>query len=429
MGSGSGRERQSLFLITAAFPFGEQETFLEAEVPHLAGAFERVVIIPEAAGGNPRPVPPNVRIEKGLADAHQRRRRLLTPLTAARNPLFWRELVGRPATVGQKSALRRLSGSAAAMRRAERWLTEFIARADVDPETDIFYSYWLASAAAALGALRIRHPGLVAVSRAHGIDLYHERHSYRYLPLQGFAVANLKRVFPVSENGAGYLRAKYPAGARTIRPARLGVRDPGWITRPSSDAILRVVSCANLYPVKRIDLLVRAIAALSRIVERPVVWNHFGDGYMRQEVEDLAGTILSSHVRFTLHGRIPNSELLEWYRRQPVDVFANVSESEGIPVSIMEAQSFGIPVVATGVGGVPEIVNAEVGALLGPDPSPEEVARSLARFAPDTEHGQVRRRSRALWEARYDAATNYSAFAQLLQREAEGREGLKVTSA
>ena len=41
----------------------------------------------------------------------------------------------------------------------------------------------------------------------------------------------------------------------------------------------------------------------------------------------------------------------------PVDLFLTVSANEGIPVSIMEAQSFGIPVIATDVGGISEIVN------------------------------------------------------------------------
>ncbi|NCO54621.1 MAG: glycosyltransferase, partial [Bacteroidetes bacterium] len=47
-----------------------------------------------------------------------------------------------------------------------------------------------------------------------------------------------------------------------------------------------------------------------------------------------------------------------------VDLFINVSESEGIPVSIMEALSAGIPVIATNVGGTNEIVNNDVGFLI-----------------------------------------------------------------
>ena len=46
------------------------------------------------------------------------------------------------------------------------------------------------------------------------------------------------------------------------------------------------------------------------------------------------------------------------------DLFVNMSLSEGIPVSIMEAISFGIPIIATNVGGNAEIVNDETGVLI-----------------------------------------------------------------
>lgn len=46
-----------------------------------------------------------------------------------------------------------------------------------------------------------------------------------------------------------------------------------------------------------------------------------------------------------------NQLVYDFYRNNDVDVFVNLSESEGIPVSIIETISFGVPVVATDVGG------------------------------------------------------------------------------
>jgi len=48
---------------------------------------------------------------------------------------------------------------------------------------------------------------------------------------------------------------------------------------------------------------------------------------------------------------LPHNDVLNYYASNPVDVFINTSSSEGLPVSIMEAMSFGIPVIATNVGG------------------------------------------------------------------------------
>ena len=74
-------------------------------------------------------------------------------------------------------------------------------------------------------------------------------------------------------------------------------------------------------------------------------------------------------IRFT--GPISNNKVFELYRTTPIDLFINVSKSEGIPVSIMEALSVSIPVLATNCGGIEEIVNNEVGYIISSDPSAE----------------------------------------------------------
>lgn len=54
-----------------------------------------------------------------------------------------------------------------------------------------------------------------------------------------------------------------------------------------------------------------------------------------------------------------NQQVYDYYKSNKVDVFVNVSYSEGLPVSLMEASSFGIPVIATDVGGSAEIIDKE----------------------------------------------------------------------
>ena len=114
--------------------------------------------------------------------------------------------------------------------------------------------------------------------------------------------------------------------------------------------------------MKRLELLIEALGMLA--AEHPelhVVWNHLGDGPLRELAEAAATSALAGRMEFTFRGQLTNSAVLDFYRRNPVDVFANVSASEGVPVSIMEAQACGIPVVATAVGGTPEIVSDRIG--------------------------------------------------------------------
>ncbi|MBL3200697.1 glycosyltransferase, partial [Klebsiella pneumoniae] len=59
---------------------------------------------------------------------------------------------------------------------------------------------------------------------------------------------------------------------------------------------------------------------------------------------------------YKLWGTVPHETIISFFAANPVHLFLNLSTMEGIPVSIMEAISFGIPVVATDVGAVSEIV-------------------------------------------------------------------------
>jgi glycosyltransferase involved in cell wall biosynthesis len=79
-----------------------------------------------------------------------------------------------------------------------------------------------------------------------------------------------------------------------------------------------------------------------------------------------------------------------------VDLFLNVSTTEGVPVSIMEAFSAGIPVYATNVGGTSEIVNSGNGKLMDKDLTPEKLAHEIRSFNELTSETKLTLRNNAL---------------------------------
>ncbi len=85
-------------------------------------------------------------------------------------------------------------------------------------------------------------------------------------------------------------------------------------------------------------------------------WYHFGTGELRQKLEAQAKA-LPDHVEYTFMGYQANEDVQKFYADHYIDAFINVSQSEGIPVSVMEAESYGIPIIATDVGGTSEIVH------------------------------------------------------------------------
>jgi L-malate glycosyltransferase len=144
---------------------------------------------------------------------------------------------------------------------------------------------------------------------------------------------------------------RYVPGPRRSLPELCGLALPGG-ERP---AVL--VHVSNFRPLKRVDDVVRIFAEVHRV--RPAVLLLVGDGPERSRVEALTRQLgLGNRVVFV--GKMLSFvELL-----QASDVFLMPSESESFGLAALEALSCGVPVVASDVGGIPEVVpDGEVGFL------------------------------------------------------------------
>lgn len=105
------------------------------------------------------------------------------------------------------------------------------------------------------------------------------------------------------------------------------------------------------------------------------------------------------------------------YEKESFDLFVNVSSSEGIPVSIMEAMSFGIPCIATDVGGSGEIViDRYNGILLKDDFRIQDFIQALDWYLKMDSNTilELRKNVYLSWERKYNAETNYTEFVEEL---------------
>ncbi len=104
-----------------------------------------------------------------------------------------------------------------------------------------------------------------------------------------------------------------------------------------------------------------------------------GDGADRSALEaHVAGRGLGDRV--AILGQLPTEEVAA--RLQRTDVFCLPSLTEGIPVSIMEAMASGVPVIATAVGGIPELVDQRSGMLI-PAGQPTQLADAIEALLAD----------------------------------------------
>ena len=164
------------------------------------------------------------------------------------------------------------------------------------------------------------------------------------------------------------------------------------------DGEVLVVTVANLRSEKGYDVLLDA-AALTAARDLPVRFAAAGRGSEAAELADRHRR-LGLRERFTFLGHRDDALDL----MVAADVFVLASHQEGLPVVLMEAASVGTAIVATAVGGVPQVVADGVNGLVVPPGDPEALALALERVTTDAE---LRRRlgDRAMADSsRYDIA-------------------------
>ena len=111
-------------------------------------------------------------------------------------------------------------------------------------------------------------------------------------------------------------------------------------------------------------------------------------------------------------GKLSNKEVHDFYELNTVDLFINVSRSEGLPVSIMEAISYGIPVIATDVGGTSEIVSEKDGFLISANPEIQEIRNCIKKYSElSTEKKELlKKNAKSIWKEKFDADKNGPIF-------------------
>lgn len=400
--------KKKVLLLTNKFPYGIVETFIEAEMESLPEDVA-LTIIPiqiRNAKAAKRTVPQGVQVDV-ILEGHSKAEYLWKSFKMLFSKPYRDEVNSRKQR-GRVAFQERLR-LAGYFGRA-RQLAVAVERKYGDAlrsGSTVLYSYWLATGALAESFLKEK-TGCRTYARAHGTDVYDGQSVYGTIPGQEQAIRGLDRVFVCSRFGMRYLQEKYPALKKKISYAHLGTIDYGCAPMERQDDRFTVVSCSRLTPVKRVYKIAEALALVK---DSPIRWVHIGDGPERERVE-AAIKGLPDNIQVELLGNLPHAQVMEYYRKKPADVFVNVSSSEGLPVSIMEAVSFGIPVIATNVGGTGEVVNAACGTLLPAEFQAEELADTVKRYLLMTpeDYRRVREENRCFWEHTFSAARNYKQF-------------------
>ncbi len=296
----------------------------------------------------------------------------------------------------------------------------YIKQTKIDARESVFVSFWFNSWAIALAVLKKRKHIPAFYSRAHGTDLFEYRvRKTKRIPFRKFQLKWVDKVFSVSKNGQNYLKLKYPRFAKKVSYAYLGTEDNG-LNPFSESSQFTIVSCATVRNIKRIYLIPEILQHLNFAVK----WIHLGDENLNapdptkeRYLKNKKSLLAFPKITAEFPGNLSNDQIFEFYQTTPVNLFISVSETEGLPVSIMEAISFGIPVMATDVGGCAEIACEQTGSILPKKFNCNDVAKQITEFKESSKNTESFRKGvRLFWEQHFEVTANYTQFFKSLEK-------------
>lgn len=282
---------------------------------------------------------------------------------------------------------------------------------------------WFMSEAYAACLLKRRFPGIQTASFAHSFEVQRLRDPDLDLRHIAERHGGIDAIWFISHKVLEQYREEYmlPFG---IPSSNVGVYYLG--SEPnegegkgySDDGIFRLVSCSGISQVKRLDLLIDALHDIDEEHAGRLIWTHIGAGPDEDLMKELARERLGHLLGFEFTGYMTNKSVHNYYEEHSCDLFVNVSSMEGLPVSLMESISYGIPAVATNVGGTGEVVvDGLTGKLLPPDPTSKEISNAIEMFMdmPLAKRCKFARDCRRVWAERFDASKNAARLYEALR--------------
>ncbi|HRG88021.1 MAG TPA: glycosyltransferase [Chitinophagales bacterium] len=390
------------------------DAYLLSEIAQLSANFDKVVVISASTDHDGQvDVPENVEVHNFVPDI-KFADKLTVPLLFLK-PFFRNELRNIHLIYKRNlnpSLFKAITAYATKAVKYLAFLDKLLGKVNFAECDAYVYCYWNFEYALAAALLGKKYP-LKLIVRNHSLDLYFDRVPENYHPFRRYVYENSNLFIFISEQGKKYFFANHAIAPVLQHKAiinRIGSQNslPGY-TMPHNRIVL--LSNAWIQPLKRIDLLINALALINNI---DIEWIHVGDDYgtgrfpaLKKHAADMLDNKPNISYRFA--GRVTREELFDMYVQRKINLFINLSTTEGTPVSMMEAISFGVPVIGTRVGGVPEIIKDGFnGLLLPPEITAQDVADKIKEWygLSGEQKNQLSTNAQKWWNDNYNADKN-----------------------
>lgn len=407
---------KNLVILTESFPYQGGEQFIESEVHYWVDTtFDNVYILPKMAPTeNVRFYPESLilypRVEADLFT------KLICIIMALISSLFWKELFKI-----EKFELRNILVAFKTVVQVKLIETQLSKTLNVIKGDILIYSYWNDVDFYAACELKKKEKVKFVVSRSHRYDLYKEFRKNSYMPLKHQYSNVVDKVFLLTDSARKYYRITYNYNNSVLDVAKLGVFLPIHNYNYNLDRkVINVLSISNCIAIKRVDKIIDALSKFSINEQIEVHWTHIGNGVLLEKLKLQALEIKinerNDFFKYNFIGFLPNIEVKKLLSEQNFDLFINASESEGVPVSIMEAMSYSIPVIAPDVGGISDIVNNSTGKLLNSNPSVQNFVDAIQEIYYSKDYLKYRESAFLMVKQNFNADKNYKMFVRNLEK-------------
>lgn len=276
-----------------------------------------------------------------------------------------------------------------------------------------------------LVALKIMSPGHVVGTRLHSFDLYFSLATKFQLSTRLRALNALDFVAPISVHGENHLKSQ---GVTTrSRVSYLGCRANEFVLEKKDQVrhaksvkSLKIATIAMVAPWKRIDFTIDVV----RQLKSSVIWHQYGrlsaDNQYVQMVKKKVRLLDSKQCHLEMRGEASNEELRKALIEEKYDFVLLLSESEGVPVSLMEALAADIRIVVTDTNGCSELVQDEIGCLIPVEASVAECAHRIEQWWDEwsgTPHDGL---ALDFWKSKFDSAALYDDFVKFVDSSIQG---------
>lgn len=395
-------EKYDIICITSSFPHGSKETYFENELKYLAKAYKNVYILPIY---NPyssiiRDTPENVILLDPILKRKKSLRIIQLLKTGSIFNSLTKEFYKERVFLNFFKLLRWFNSLILYSVGAERLISLF--RENIISNSITIYSYW----AECPFFIHDKLESIFKVVRMHGADFYTERNR-GYLPARQEIYDKADLLLPISKDIYTRLQNFYDQSVEKMYLSYLGVENIERTSaiRPFKNNEIRIVSCSNAVALKRIHLI---YDILMEIDEKYIVeWHHIGDGDELDCIRRYTDIHRKKNISCVFHGQRSQQEIKTLYSNTFFHWFINTSQYEGLPVSIMEAFSFGIPAIATNVGGTKEIVDENNGSLIERNIADTAKVASMIIKCFDEQYFKKRSYAFQTWKRQFNAELNY----------------------